>query len=249
MGLYTWEVCYWCLYSKHHLKAPKFYRIWSWAFFKRNHTLHWRFSRWFDRVDMLWERNARDQMSLLLSRKPAWRRHWKFLYASRKWRVEAKKDLMHITTKSKHNLQHATCHMGTSWCGQRMVSLKRESDLTLFFYEELVETIRHFFIYCLLPEIIGKWYTRKPVADSQEVVNAGDAKESSDEEEDFTKLWCYCRQPTFGTVILCDNESCNIKWFHCDCLRIRSPPKGKWYCPSCHKLPRSNKRKRKEPCS
>lgn len=34
---------------------------------------------------------------------------------------------------SKHNLQHATCHMGTSWCGQRMVSLKRESDLTLFF--------------------------------------------------------------------------------------------------------------------
>ena len=34
---------------------------------------------------------------------------------------------------SKHNLQRATCHMGTSWCGQRMVSLKRESDLTLFF--------------------------------------------------------------------------------------------------------------------
>ena len=156
---------------------------------------------------------------------------------------------MHITT-----CPNTTCSVQLAIWGLRGVDKEwyrwRENQIwPCFFYEELVETIRHFFIYCLLPEIIGKWYTRKPVADSQEVVNAGDAKESSDEEEDFTKLWCYCRQPTFGTVILCDNESCNIKWFHCDCLRIRSPPKGKWYCPSCHKLPRSNKRKRKEPCS
>ena len=26
------------------------------------------------------------------------------------------------------------------------------------------------------------------------------------------------------------NSDCTIQWFHCDCLRIRNPPKGQWYC-------------------
>ena len=31
------------------------------------------------------------------------------------------------------------------------------------FYETVMEDVKHFFIYGLLPEIIGKWYTRKLV--------------------------------------------------------------------------------------
>ena len=37
-------------------------------------------------------------------------------------------------------------------------------------YKEVMEDICHFFKYGILPEIIGKWYTRKPVADSSGIV-------------------------------------------------------------------------------
>ena len=38
------------------------------------------------------------------------------------------------------------------------------------FYETVMQDVEHFFIYGILPEIIGKWYTRKPVADGNGVV-------------------------------------------------------------------------------
>ncbi len=57
------------------------------------------------------------------------------------------------------------------------------------------------------------------------------------DNEDYEQSWCYCNQPSYGTMIGCDNDACTIEWFHMDCLRIRCPPKGKWHCPSCRKLP------------
>ena len=63
-------------------------------------------------------------------------------------------------------------------------------------------------------------------------------------------LYCYCRQPESDepTWIACDNPSCSIKWYHTRCLKIKSTPKGKWYCPTCRVLPefqRVTKRSRK----
>ena len=117
------------------------------------------------------------------------------------------------------------------------------------FYQAVMEDLKHFFIYGMLPEIIGKWYTRKPVADCNGVVplpaSSTRATDTAEQSEDYSKVWCYCSQPSFGTMIMCDNSECSIQWFHCDCLRIRSPPKGKWYCPACRKLPQFNKRKSK----
>ena len=117
------------------------------------------------------------------------------------------------------------------------------------FYEEVMEDIRHFFIYGMLPEIIGKWFTRRPVADSSGIVTTPtvSSAQANEDTEDYSKVWCYCSQPSYGTMIKCDSSECSIQWFHCDCLRIRGPPKGKWYCPSCHKLPQKNKRKRSRP--
>lgn len=71
-----------------------------------------------------------------------------------------------------------------------------------------------------------------------------DEQQDSDETEDMSKLWCYCNEPSFGEMMLCDNEKCTIKWYHFDCLRIRCPPKGKWYYPSCRKLSRLCKKKK-----
>ena len=36
-----------------------------------------------------------------------------------------------------------------------------------------------------------------------------------------------------GEMIMCDNSTCNIQWFHVDCLKLKAVPKGKWYCPNC----------------
>jgi len=49
---------------------------------------------------------------------------------------------------------------------------------------------------------------------------------------DYGKSWYYCDQPSFGTIIGCDNTKCTVQWFHCDCLRMRCPSQGKkGYCP------------------
>jgi hypothetical protein len=119
------------------------------------------------------------------------------------------------------------------------------------FLESKQDVLKYFFVYGMMPEIVGKWYTRKPIADLEGVVSqpleaASEADASSpDEEEDYTKLWCYCNQPSFGNMVKCDNDKCTIEWFHFDCLCMRCPPKGKWYCPSCRKMPKFSKRKKK----
>ena len=67
----------------------------------------------------------------------------------------------------------------------------------------------------MLPEIIGKWYTRKPVADDEGLVlePSVNRQESTDEEEEDDKStpWCYCNEPSNGGMILCDNKGCTIK--------------------------------------
>ncbi|KAI7883264.1 hypothetical protein K492DRAFT_159600 [Lichtheimia hyalospora FSU 10163] len=46
-------------------------------------------------------------------------------------------------------------------------------------------------------------------------------------------LYCYCQQVSFGEMVACDNDECEIEWFHLECVGLRTPPKGKWYCKNC----------------
>ena len=101
-------------------------------------------------------------------------------------------------------------------------------------------------MYGILSEIVGKWYTRSPVADSNHIVplltansDTANAATSSTDDDADGKLWCYCDKPSFGDMVLCDNKKCTIQWFHFDCLQLPCAPEGKWYCPSCRKLPPS----------
>ncbi|ODV97250.1 hypothetical protein PACTADRAFT_79643 [Pachysolen tannophilus NRRL Y-2460] len=50
-------------------------------------------------------------------------------------------------------------------------------------------------------------------------------------EED--ELYCFCRQVSFGNMIACDNANCKYEWFHYDCVGLKEPPQGTWYCPDC----------------
>ena len=115
------------------------------------------------------------------------------------------------------------------------------------FLESKMDIVRHFFVYAILPEIVGKWYSRRPLADTDGIVDISDPQQSTtaddeEQEDDPDKPWCYCGQPSYGEMILCDNKACTIHWFHFDCLHPRNTPKGKWYCPSCAKLPKYKKK-------
>ncbi|KAI8072499.1 hypothetical protein BC940DRAFT_292725 [Gongronella butleri] len=55
-------------------------------------------------------------------------------------------------------------------------------------------------------------------------------------------VYCYCRQVSFGDMIACDNEDCEIEWFHNECVGLTSPPKGKWYCKNCILLIKNKKK-------
>ncbi|KAI9312417.1 the Ing1 Phd finger in complex with A histone H3k4me3 peptide, partial [Dichotomocladium elegans] len=55
-------------------------------------------------------------------------------------------------------------------------------------------------------------------------------------------LYCYCRQVSFGEMVACDNDECEIEWFHLECVGLRTPPRGKWYCKNCADLVKRHKR-------
>jgi len=45
--------------------------------------------------------------------------------------------------------------------------------------------------------------------------------------------YCLCQQVSYGEMIGCDNDACQIEWFHFNCVALTSKPKGKWFCPKC----------------
>ena len=125
------------------------------------------------------------------------------------------------------------------------------------FWDECLAKAKQFFMTCLLPELLGKWYTRPtvPQRDNSQCERA-EQSSNSDQSNNMDQLqqiqqnqgtFCYCHGPDTGTMIGCDNKDCSIQWFHIKCLRIKESciPKGKWYCPDCQKLPKFGKGKGK----
>ena len=77
-----------------------------------------------------------------------------------------------------------------------------------------MEAATRFFTYGMLPEIISKWYTRKPVADSKGLVhepslNREETNDDVDEDDESTP-WCYCNEPSSENMILYDNKGCTL---------------------------------------
>ena len=96
-------------------------------------------------------------------------------------------------------------------------------------FQTLLPTAKTFWKLCVLPELLGKWYTRQQCPDSQTT------SLHTPTEEDSGK-WCYCREDKGGEMIACDGKSCAVTWYHLECLGITqlSVPRGKWLCPTCH---------------
>ena len=47
--------------------------------------------------------------------------------------------------------------------------------------------------------------------------------------------YCVCQRVSFGPMIACDNENCDMDWFHYSCVGLSTEAKfkGNWYCPAC----------------
>ncbi len=65
--------------------------------------------------------------------------------------------------------------------------------------------------------------------------------------EEENELYCFCQRVSFGEMVGCDNDDCKYEWFHYECVGLKEPPKGKWYCPDCieRQKQKENKKKRK----
>ena len=66
---------------------------------------------------------------------------------------------------------------------------------------------------------------------SRQVSNENTKVVSSVNEDELR--YCVCSEISYGQMIGCDNSQCKIEWFHFDCVKLSTKPKGKWYCPNC----------------
>ncbi len=129
---------------------------------------------------------------------------WCLLYDERfKWQMEAKERacLFLSSTNSDVSVSKEVlwlCSM-VQWRHYSGTNWSRAS-----IHEYIIDDVKHFFIYGVLPEIVGKWYTRKPVANKEGVVpmpqSTLDTAEDID-SEDYEKP---------GVIVI---NSVMVKWF------------------------------------
>ncbi len=131
------------------------------------------------------------------------------------------------------------------------------------FWSNCIDQAQRFFCTCILPELLGKWYTRSNKvyaidfgASSSNISTSCASTSVSTESSNIASTsvdnselhyYCYCRgSEDSGDMIGCDNDECKIEWFHLYCLKIKTVPKGKWYCPECRKLSQFSRRSKKQ---
>lgn len=52
---------------------------------------------------------------------------------------------------------------------------------------------------------------------------------------------CHCKQDKASATVMCGSPDCPIRLFHMSCLRMKSAPKHKWFCPECRRKRRQSK--------
>lgn len=123
------------------------------------------------------------------------------------------------------------------------------------FIDNAIKEAEPFIKLALLPELLGKWFSRQTVATSIDSTQINQTLSTSDDNapttstssdnaqttsasDDGAEVWCFCKQDeSYGDMIGCDNPGCPIEWFHLSCLKLEQHqvPKSKWYCPLCHR--------------
>lgn len=124
------------------------------------------------------------------------------------------------------------------WTQKDMFVERIEIDTA--FCQNIIQRAETFFKSIILPELIGKLYSR-PLSEQQ--VNKPILQTSAQPQATLThdegkEIICICRKEydeNSDDVIGCDNENCPYKWLHFKCAGIKRVPKGNWLCKHCRK--------------
>ena len=114
-------------------------------------------------------------------------------------------------------------------------------------WDLMVASSKEFFDKAVLPELVGKFYSRENVQmPALCAVQVPCDKNSESADDDRSQTYCYCGEPEdHDDMIMCDDENCKIVWYHLVCLKMKRVPKGKWLCPNCRKLSKKKYQPRK----
>ncbi|XP_068714108.1 uncharacterized protein [Montipora foliosa] len=94
----------------------------------------------------------------------------------------------------------------------------------------ILPKLETFWRICILPEILGRWFTRRC-----------DVLTSVPNDNGI----CFCRGQNSENVVSCSNVECPYGKFHIACLSLSEVPTLKlWYCPHCCRLPQFKQSRR-----
>ena len=133
--------------------------------------------------------------------------------------LQVLKENMHTITNHNSKYSRLDTIIVTVVCGfNEQIAFFCERILPdICHWNSVVPKLNHFWRYCVLPEILGKWYTMK--------------RNVSQPSSGLSSV-CFCRMNTTDAVVTCSNQACHISSFHLTCLKVQKVP-NKWFCPLC----------------
>lgn len=109
--------------------------------------------------------------------------------------------------------------------------------------ERLKDKAKEFFMEVALPELVAKRFTvgipSVSVLGESSKVNVPSSRQDKKGKGKGKKkepLWCHCRKPAhFDDLIGCDNNECEVEWFHLGCVGLKEAPDADeaWFCEEC----------------
>lgn len=118
----------------------------------------------------------------------------------------------------------------------------REREIQLFiqrifkdpaFFRKVEEDVTAFYKAAVLPELLGRWYTRAGAAPDR----------GTPRTKPGGPPVCYCRQPARNVMVRCQSGFCDVLHFHLKCLGLKNLPRYKvWLCPNCRKVSSATKK-------
>ncbi|KAL5011782.1 hypothetical protein ScPMuIL_010333 [Solemya velum] len=118
-----------------------------------------------------------------------------------------------------------------------------EGDPTM--WDVMVASSKEFHTKAILPELLGKFYTRAETPATPLCEDQMPSNNTTAAGEPMSRVYCYCGLPEDHDMMIgCEDENCEIEWYHLICLKIKKVPKGKWICPECRKRASKSKTKK-----
>ena len=112
------------------------------------------------------------------------------------------------------------------------------------FLKDNLEKVELLFQVAVLPELLGRWFSRPPVQTIDKPSQSDQDTQPACSSSSSNAKYCYCQKEEDaygGDMVGCDNDGCIYQWFHLKCLRLKTFPRSlKWYCPDCRKGMKKN---------